>query len=157
MHPFSGLLQEKQEDRFTVVLTELLEDEKFSNSLYALLFNQAGSGSMEGPWRAINHIGVGDGVADILLEGKNITAIIEVKIDAGFTEGQPQNYGRYLENLRSTSSKEVALVLLVPQLSESFFYEEAQLRFAKAGSPNVSIKVSVQLEVPDKCWGFRKF
>jgi hypothetical protein len=133
-----ALLVDKREDRFSQTFAALL---RMSGLRTAFLQRATGwqAVSDEG-WRVANQVPMLGGIADLLLESANRTVVVESKLDAPFTDGQPTAYAAFLDVRRREAGAEVHLVLLVPSARSGPYLQQASERLQAA---EVQVPISV--------------
>jgi hypothetical protein len=110
----NALEHEKREDRYSTLLASLTSCEPFRHGIVQRVFGR--DASTPGIWHVTPQFALKDGIADIVIEGPSCLAVVEAKIEADFTKGQPTNYARYLMERRAAAPElDIRLVLLAPE------------------------------------------
>lgn len=140
MNPLLAVLESTTEDRFTAALEGVLVDETFLGRFLELATGQPIPAATLPTLRLTRQFSVEDGRADLAIEGTGCSFIVEVKLGAQFTAGQPHNYARYLQERRAAHGGPITLVLLVPAHQLAGYLKEAEERLKRHGIDAVPVR-----------------
>jgi len=145
-NPAWALMVGQEEDRFTAYLVSVLDENRTTGFLDRLLRTVFGWELTTEELKAlridthatgIDGEPIPGGVADILLCGLDRAAVVEVKLEATFTDNQP---GNYVRGLKGRGMRDTGFAILAPGRRLEPLRQEALARLTQEGLDDCEVK-----------------